>query len=165
LELQKEWKLQQSHGLSFVSQSQNYEMRGKFMTKRYNIEPQKNAQFVTNIRKVFYNFIEKVLGRFTSRTLQMIDNKEYYVYEYKGRRMLMVPHYYHGIGVVTPHLSFVNITKIKTHNPSLYNAYHHCGLNALTDLIDDEPGYFDKINTNILDLEITGKLKSHPDFE
>jgi hypothetical protein len=125
-----------------ISKPGGYEIMGDFMAKVYTAT---NSNYITQFRMSFYKYLESILGR-GSRRIFIIANKKYYVYSYRGRDLVAIPDYYHGIGIWKPHLSLVKLDRIQKSNPNLYNLYRQFGINALVHALRGVKGSMNQFN-------------------
>ena len=97
-----------------------YDIMGEFFAKIYTHDGPKEQ--ITNFRMVLYLYLEMFLNK-SHRQRQNIDGRIFYVYSYKGRELIAVPEYYHGVGIWTPHLSIIKLPILKYQNPELYEEF------------------------------------------
>ena len=90
------------------------------MVKLYN-PYEESKEVITEFRKLFYGYLEKSLGKFGIEN--NTKNGGNVVFKLNNIPLFVVPAFYYGIGVWTPHISIVNTADVKTHNPNLYSNY------------------------------------------
>jgi hypothetical protein len=132
-----------SPNIYLKSRSDCYEIMGEFLAKVYTHDGEKEQ--ITDFRMVMYLYLEMFLGKST-RQRRDIDGKVFYIYSYKGRELMAVPEYYHGIGVWTPHLSIIKLPILKYQNPKLYKEFKYDDYNVDV-LIDEMYGVKGSINS------------------
>ena len=142
LQIMKQQYLTINPQMHIVSKTGKYEIMGDFMAKVYTAV---NSDYITQLRIVFYKYIESILGDFSRKSI-IISNKKYYVYSYGGRELIAIPHFYHGKGVWKPHLSLIKMSKLQLSNPVLYSSYEQYGINVLIDALRGVKGSMNQLN-------------------
>lgn len=135
-----------ANNIYFKSSQSHYDLMGDFFAKVYVYDGDRSI--ITDFRMALYFYLEMYLGRFTKRERIDIDGRVFFVYSYKGKELIAVPEYYHGIGVWTPHLSIVKLPVLKTQNPELYEKFENAEYdpNILVDAMRGVKGSISYLN-------------------
>lgn len=109
----------------------------KFLTKKFEMynrntdEPDTDA--ITCFRTVFYDGIDRIIGKIPQKTEDTVNNKLYHLREYpigidpigdtEYQPLFAVRDFYYGKGVLTPHISIFDLDEVREHNTYIYHHY------------------------------------------